>query len=134
MSFAALQVRTIVDISSSALPEPKPFGCRIARRSCFEHYQRSFRMPSVSLPTPHGRWVPGERTCPGAILALSGEQGQTWGYAKLAKLVSANRHRERLAARRTRGGRYPILSCGKSVSAQIFSVRWESWSCEGLRW
>ena len=35
-------------------PEPEPFGCRIGRRSCFEHRQCSFRMPSVSLPTPNG--------------------------------------------------------------------------------
>src|SRR5450759_1218541 len=54
ISFAALLERTMRDISSSSLPEPEPFGCRIARRSCNEHYQRSFRMPSVSLPTPNG--------------------------------------------------------------------------------
>src|SRR5437899_3235882 len=39
--------------------EPEPFGCRIARRSCFEHCQRSFRMPSVSLPTPNGHRIEG---------------------------------------------------------------------------
>ena len=59
-------------IFSSALPEPEPFGCRIARRSCFEHHQRSCRMPSVSLPTPEFGAGKKEQ-CPGAILALSGE-------------------------------------------------------------
>jgi hypothetical protein len=63
----------MVDIFSSALPEPEPFGCRIARRSCFEHLQCSFRMPSVSLPTPNG--CRNERTMSGRNIASYRQAG-----------------------------------------------------------
>lgn len=66
----ALMERAMVDILFSSQPA-RTIRVPDSEADLLEHFQRSLRMPSVSLPTPNGS---GERTCPSAMLPDYGKR------------------------------------------------------------